>query len=108
MTPGQTRVLVLLLVLLSLEIFLNPGTGQQISDLVSGRQSGQIASGAFMAFAGYTAGAFALLALAAVADGIATGIVLLLILLVVLSHSSQVVGLIQGATGTLPVGGGSK
>jgi len=106
MTPGQTRVLVLLLLLLGMEVFFNPSLGSQLKSVASGDL--RTDQGVLMAFAGYTAGGLALLALAAVADGLATGIVVLLILLVLFSHPGPVVSVIQGATGTASVGGGNK
>jgi|SRR6185437_8554844 len=94
MTPGQTRVLVLLAVLLGLEMALSPNVRNVVAGAFGGKQAGnnippdQMAAAAF----GYGVGGLAVFGLAAVAPRVATGIVLLLIALVLLSNGGPVSG----------------
>ena len=101
MTPGQTRVLVLLGLLLGLEMALSPNVRDAVAGLFGGKQhGGGVAPDAMAAAAfGYGAGALALFALAAVADRVATGIVLLLILLVLLSNGGPISGFLGQING---------
>lgn len=91
MTPGQTRVLVLLGVLFGLETLLNPTFRGNLAKGATGQLAPQVfAAGAL----GWGVSGVALVALAAPAPRLATWVVVIFITLALLTHS-------QGWTGAL-------
>lgn len=99
MSPGQWRVLLLLVGLLGLDLVLNPEIGSLLGDLKAGNPGSAIGKGATLvagspgAGIGWAVGALALLALASVAPSLATWIVVVLFAVVAFSHADQVAGL---------------
>lgn len=93
MTAGQTRVLVLLMVLFGLDVTFNPTLKNNI---LHGNLSGFAP-----AYIGLGVGGVALVALAAPAPKVATYIVLAFILMVLIEHSAAWAGLLGQASASL-------
>ena len=99
MTAGQSRVLVLLLVLLGLEAVVSQpvrtfahaaAKGQiDLSGFATPTSGGLGLPGPIAAAFGYSVGGLALIALAAVAPDVATTFVVLLIVLALVTHGSD-------------------
>ena len=104
MTPGQTRLTLLLLVLLAFEAYKQPPVKAAIANLINGasgnlnaKASGQTAQPLnvdFKQMAYWGVGALALIALAGPAPDVATWLVIILLMLVVLSDVNLFTGLL--------------
>ena len=104
MTAGQTRVLVLMLVIIGCEAFFS----QPFRDALSGKTA-PLTTAMFVpgpaglppvaaAMAAYGIGGVAMVALAGVAPGLATGLAVVFLIGVLLGHAPEVAGLAQAAT----------
>lgn len=112
MTPGQTRVLVLLGVLLALQALINPSVRSVLTGhLTSQQQSGGAVGipGIYIAgFIGVGASAIALVALASPAPKLATWIVVIFIGLALIEHPQQWTAALSSATqGIVALTGGN-
>lgn len=92
MTPGQTRVLVLILATLGLEAVFSP----DVKGLLQGKIPNVAGIGSALIIDAVAV--LLLIALAAIASGLATFFAVLLLVGVLLAHSTPIAGLINGAT----------
>ena len=97
MTDGQTRVLVLLIILFGLDITFNPTLR---ANLVKGASTQDVHTFA-SAYLGLGLGGVALVALAAPAPKVATYIALAFILMVLIQHSGAWASLLSQASANL-------
>ena len=97
MTSGQTRVLVLLIVLLGLDVTFNPTLR---ANLIKGASTQDVHTFA-SAYLGLGLGGVALVALAAPAPKVATYIAIAFILIVLLKHSDAWAGMLGKASANL-------
>lgn len=97
MNPGQTRVLVILLVIIGLEVAWSPA----VKSVLAGQGASVDGQALRAAAVGYGAGGLALLALASWAPQVATWIAALFLALMLFNHSSDVVHATTVATSAL-------
>lgn len=97
MTPAQMRVVVLLGALLGLEALLSPAVKADLKNPIA--FLGEVKH--LPVLIAWGVGALGLVALAAIAPGTATSIIVVMLLLVVLSHGTALSTIINGATGAV-------
>ena len=97
MNPGQTRVLVLLLIIMGLEI----AWSEPLKAALAGGQGNLTAHELRAAAVGYGAGGLALLALGAWAPNVATWIAVLFLVLMLFNHANDVAHATGVATNAL-------
>lgn len=108
MTGGQWRVLAILLAIVGIEIVASPNTRKFFVDLTSGKNPTQDITGAGSAAIGYALAGIALLAIAAFNDGLATGISVLFLVIVLINRGDVIGPALQQATNALMTAAGKN
>lgn len=101
MSDGQWRVLAIILAILGIEVFASPKTRQFFTDLAQGKNPLNELQGAPAALWGYGLGAMALVAIAAFSDGLATGLALLFLVIVLINRGDVIGPALQNGTNAL-------